>query len=337
MPLHLDEFQGAEFQGFVENIPRDSEYKLVNVLPDENTKDINFSYGVINGEYAKGASITGFNASAPLRDPKQLSKAFGSVAKLQHGQRLDEEQLLHFNRPRDDEEKAQVVEYVYDLTDDLVTGVRDVEEYLRASAVYNGKIDYQDPENDIQVNVNFNFPEDNKLSADNDWDSDDATPLDDIHKAIEQFKSANKRKKPVVMHMTSATEAKLLRNTQLRMQVYGEAQGKRLVTKEDVVNVFDALGFPPYEINDDVVNVGDEGEQQLLDDNKIVLIGDEVGKTFFGPTVENNYNSGIYAITEVQETSPPMQKVFIGETVFPAIKKPSAVVTMTVGETSNTP
>lgn len=330
MPLHLKEFQKEEFQGFVENVPRSKDYKLVDVLPEKNTKDINFSYGVINGEYAKAASITGFNASAPLRDPKQLSKAFGSVAKVQHGSRLDEEQLLHFNRPRDDEERDQVIDYVYDLTDDLVAGVYDIEEYLRAQAVYNGEIDYEDKENDVQVKVDFGIPDDNKLTATTDWGEEDATPLDDIRNAVEQFKKQNKRRKPVVMHMTSATEAKLLTSDQVRIQVYGTENGKKLLTKDDISNVFNALGFPAYEINDDVVDVADEGEKQLLADDKVVFLGEDIGKTFFGPTVENEYNSGIYVVPDIQETNPPRQAVFVGETVFPAIQKPQAIVTMSV-------
>lgn len=330
MPLHLQEFQGEQFQGYVENVPIAKEYKLRNVLPNKTIKDINFSYNVINGKYGQAASITGFNASAPLRDKKDLQKAFGSVAKVQHGTRLDEEELLRFNRPRDDEEKNQAIDYVYDTTDDLIQGVYDVEEYMRAQAVYNGVLEYDDDENDIHLNVDFGIPEGNKISVTTAWSNSASTPLEDIRAAVKQYQKENKRQKPRVMHMTSTTEAHLLNNDQIRVQVYGINNGQRLLTRNDISNVLTALGLPPYEINDDVIDVYGNGEVPLLEDNKVVFLGDELGNTYLGPTVEKNYQSGIYSVTEIKETNPPSQAVFIGETVFPAIKRPQSIVIMSV-------
>src|SRR5699024_7833669 len=99
-----------------------------------------------------------------------------------------------------------------------------------------------------------------------------ATPLTDIQTAVKQFQKTNQRRKPQVMHMTTATEANLLQNEQIRVQVYGNDGGQRLLTSNDLQNVFNALSLPPYQINDDVV-VLEDGEQQLLEDNKVVLIG----------------------------------------------------------------
>lgn len=330
MPLHLDEFQGEEFQGYVENVPLAKDYKLRNVLPTKPIKDINFSYNVINGKYGRAASITGFNASAPLRDKKELEKAFGSVAKVQHGVRLDEEELLRFNRPRDDEEKNQAIDYVYDTTDDLIQGVYDTEEFLRAQAVYKGVLNYNDKENDVQVEVDFGIPAENKLTVTTAWSDPTSTPLADLQTAVNQYKAANKRQKPKVMHMTGATEANLLQNEQIRVQVYGTNNGQRLLTKNDIANVFTALGLPPYELNDDVVDIYGEGEVPLLEDNKVVLLGDDLGKTYIGPTVEKNYQSGIYTVTEIKESNPPSQAVFIGETVFPGLSRPQSIVIMDV-------
>lgn len=330
MPLHIDEFQQEEFQGYVENVPPAREYKLRRFLPNKTTKDINFAYNVIDGKYGQAASITGFNAAAPLRDKNGLAKAFGSVAKVQHGFRLDEEEILKFNRPRDDEEKNQAVEYVYDQTDELINGVYDIEEFMRAQALYNGQLIYDDNENDIHLNITFDIPVANKLTATVAWSDPASKPLDDIQAAVNQFKTANKNQKPVVMHMTSKTEANLLKNSQIRNQVYGNSADQRLLTKNDLQNVFSALGLPPYEINDDVVDLHGTGTTQLLADNKVVLLGDKLGNTFIGPTVEKNFESGIYVVPEIKETNPPSQSVFVGETVFPALQRPSAIVHLTV-------
>lgn len=328
MPLHLDEFGREQLQGYIENVPVAREYLLSALMPETPTSDINFAFNVINGQYAKAASITGWNASAPLRDKKELEKAFGSVAKVQHGVRLDETELLAFNRPRTDQERAAVVDYVYDTTDDLVQGVDDIEEYMRAQVVYNGVLKYDDDENDIHIDVEFGIPTENKLPVTTAWSDPASTPLQDLQAAVKQYQANNQRRKPVVMHMTSATEALLLQNEQIRTQVYGPGNGGKLLTRSDVSNALTALGLPPFVINDDVIVVGDD-EIQLLEDSKVVLLGAELGKTYSGPTVENNYNPGKF-VTPLIEQNPPGQSVIIGKAVFPALQRPKAIVIMSV-------
>lgn len=328
MPLHLDEFQKDQLTGYVQNVPLQRDYLLRNIMPQEPVFDINFAYNVINGQYAQAASITGWNSSAPLRDKKEVEMAFGEVAKLQHQSRLDEKELLAFNRPRTNEEKAKVVEYVYDTTDGLVVGVDDTEEYLRAQAIYKGKLKFNDKQNDIHIDVDFGIPKENKIKSGKNWSDPDSTPLENIQEAVDQYKKKNQRRKPTEMHMTSKTEANLLKNDQIRVQVYGADSGKRLLTKNDLANVFSALSLPPYKVNDDVI-VLDDGETQLLEDDTVALIGSDIGKTFIGPLVENNYTPGKFVEPEIL-TNPPRQIITVGEAAFPALQKPQSIVLLSV-------
>lgn len=328
MPLHLDDFQQPQLQGYIENVPPAREYKLASFMPEKPTFDINFAYNVINGAYAEAASITGWNASAPLRDKRALEKAFAEVAKVQHGARLDEKELLSFNRPRSDQERAQVIDYVYDTTDDLVQGVDDIEEYMRAQAIYTLAMKYDDDENDIHIDFKYEAPAGNKLSVTTPWSDPASKPLTDVQAAVKQYQKKNQRQKPSVMHITSATEAHLLQNEQIRVQVYGESNGGRLLTRNDVQAAFTALSLPNYEINDDVIVVDGE-KKQLLDDNKVVLLGANLGLTMVGPTVENNYNPGKFVTPKI-ETDPPSQTVIVGKAVFPALQRPQSIVIMSV-------
>ncbi|OCA87298.1 major capsid protein [Pseudobacillus wudalianchiensis] len=328
MPLHLDEFQREQLQGYIENIPPQREYKLRAFMPEKPTSDINFAYNVINGEYAKAASITGWNASAPLRDKKALEKEFAEVAKVQHGQRLDEKELLAFNRPRSDQERAQVIDYVYDTTDDLVAGVDDIEEFMRAQAIYTLAMKYDDNENDVHINFEFDAPAGNKMTTTTAWSDPAAKPLSDLQAAVKQYQKENRRQKPAVMHMTSATEALLLQNEQIRTQVYGTSNGGRLLTPNDVQAAFTALGLPRYEINDDVIAL-ETGEVQLLEDNKVVLLGAKLGVTMTGPTVENNYEPGKFVTPKIME-DPPGQAIIVGKAVFPALQRPQSIVILSV-------
>lgn len=329
MPLHLEEFKGEEFQGYIDNVPAERNYLLEPFMPDKNVYDIKFSYNVINRVYARTASITGFNAAAPLRDKDGLAKHFGEVAKVQHGFRVDEEELLRFNRPRSDEERQQAIDYVYDQTDNLVNGVRDVREWMRAQAIYKDNLVYA--ENDVRINVTFGIPAANKITAGTAWSATaTATPLTDLQTAVARFKAANRGQAPAVIHISSAVVSELLMNEQIKAQLFGDPTDRRLVTQADIRTVFGALSLPDFVVNDDEIDNG-EGLERLLPERRLVLLpAGEVGKTMKGVTVEKNYQPGTYVITEIKETNPPQQAVFVGETVFPALQRPSAVVHLNV-------
>ncbi len=328
MPLHLNEFQQPQLTGYVQNVPPAREYLLASFMPEQPVYDINFAYNVINGKYAPAASITGWDASAPLRDTKEQERAFGQVSKVQHGFRLNETQLLQYNRPRAEGEANAVVEGIYTSTDELTQGVDDIKEYMRAQAIYNGVLKYEDEENDVYLNIDFEIPAENQLTSSISWDDENSNPLTDLQAAVKQYQDSNQKQKPSVMHMTSATEALLLNNEQIRTQIYGNDSGRRLLTTADIQNVLNALGLPSYQINDDVIVVNDE-EIQLLDDNKVVLLGANLGSTMIGPTVENDYNPGKFTVPTIK-TNPPEQSVIVGEAPFPALKRAKAIVTMSV-------
>lgn len=326
MPLHLAEFSREAFQGYIENLPPAKTRILERFMPIKPVYDIKFSYNVINGKYARTASITGFNAGAPLRTKQGLEKAFGEVAKVQHGFRLDEEELLRFNQPRSDEEQQSVVEYIYDQTDELVEGVRDVEEWMRAQAIYTGKLQYN--ENDIKLDIDFGVPAGNKLTlvgSDAFSDHTNSQPLTVLQQMVQTYKNANKQKNPGEMHMSTAMLNDILANAQVKNHIYGSPTDARIVTRDQLQTLFESLGLPRFVINDDVVETN-EGEVRLLPERRIVFLPNgTLGNLYQGITVENNYKPGMYVVTEIKETNPPMQAVYVGETIFPALAIPSAV------------
>lgn len=328
MVLHLEEFQKEALLAYVQNVPAQREYKLRSILPQEPVDDINFAYNVVNGVYGAAASITGWNASSPLRDKKALEVAYGEVAKIQHGVRLDEKELLKFERPRSDAEKQRVIDYVYDTTDELVMGVDDTEEFLRAQAIYTLGLKYDDDVNDIHIDIQFDAPAGNKMSVTTPWSDPAAVPLADLQAGVTQFKSTNQRRRPVGMHMTSATEALLLQSEQIRTQIYGTNNGGRLLTSADVQNAFTALGLPAYEINDDVINI-DGTETPLLEDGKVVMFGADLGQTMIGPVYENGFVPGKFTTPKIMQ-DPPGEAIIVGEAAFPALKRPQSIVILDV-------
>lgn len=326
--LHLDEFQQAALKAYVENTPPAREYLLSRFLPDEDTDDLDFAFNIVNGKYGKAASITGWNAAAPLRDKKEIEKATASVTKVQHGERLDEKQLLNYRKPRSEAMQQRAVDYVYETTDDLSQGVDDIKEYMRAQALYTGGMSYHDDVNDIHVDFTLDLPAGNRITVTTPWADAAANPLKDLQAAVKQFQKENQRRKPATIHMTSATEALLLQNEAIRTQIFGSQNGGQLLTPGNIQAVFSALGLPSYEINDDVIEM-ESGEVPLLEDGKVVMLGNELGKTFIGPTVENDYEPGKFVQTVVK-VDPPEQKIIMGEAVYPAVMRPQAILIMSV-------
>jgi len=157
---------------------------------------------------------------------------------------------------------------------------------MRAQVLYTGRLKYDDDENDIHIDVDFGIPAENKLPVTTAWDNAASNPLTDIQAAVEQYKKQNQRRKPLEMHMTSTTFSWLLKNEQIKTQFFGNATDRRLLTDADINQVISSLKLPPIVINDDVINLYGGGEVPLLADGKVVFFGDNLGKTFIGPTAE---------------------------------------------------
>lgn len=327
--LTLDQFAGDEFQGYVENVPPTRNYLLSRLLPVKNVYDLKFSYNVINKQYARTASITGFNADAPLRTKDGLSRAFGEVAKVQHGFKIDEEELLRFKNPRQNtDEQTDAINYVYDQTDNLIQGVYDLEEWMRAQVAYKGLLTYS--ENNVKLAIDFNVPVGNKLTATNAWtDAALSSPLTDLQAVVDQYKAVNRGQVPTEIHISSTVKANMMKSQAIIRQVYGDASSQRLVTDDQLTAVLNSLSLPPLVVQDMEIDNG-SGLERLLPVRRIVAFGQgEIGKTFYGPTVEKNFQTGLYVLPIVEE-KPPRQEVYVGETVFPALQNVNGVVWMDV-------
>ena len=325
--LTLDQFAGEEFQGYIENVPAARNYLLSRFLPNDTVFDLKFAYNVINKVYTRTASITGFDSDAPLRDKDGLSKAFGEVAKVQHGFRISEEELLRFTNPRRDAERQKAIDYVYDQTDNLVQGVYDLEEWMRAQAIYKGVLTYS--ENGVELAIDYGIPSANKLTATVAWNQASNSPLTDLQAVVDRFKAANNGQVPAEIHISSTVKADLMKSAAIVLQVYGDADSRRLVTNDDLNGVLNSLALPKLVVQDMEVDNG-AGNERLLPVRRIVALpSGEVGKTYLGPTIEKNFDAGMYVLPVI-ENKPPRQEVYVGETVFPAIKEPNKIVWMDV-------
>ncbi|MDQ0427681.1 hypothetical protein QOZ98_000506 [Planomicrobium stackebrandtii] len=335
MVLEYEDFAQPTLTTFVENVRSPRTYPLAAVFPEEPTDDIDFAYGIITQQYAKAASITGFNSSAPLRSQKELEKVTGELSKLQHALYLDEKDLYKFSNPRTDAERQRIIDRTLTSVGDLSIGVQDTKELLRAQATYNGRIEYRDSVNKTGVDVVFDRPAGNDITTTVPWtDKVNSTPLADLEAAVTQYKAENGQVAPARLHITSATESLLKGNEEIRVQVFGSVSGgSRRLNSEDIQGALTELGIPRYAIDDNFTVMEDvDGDDLIvkhLSDDKVVLFADTLGKTMIGPTKEKGWATGVFAKPIVME-DPEGEKVIVGEATFPAFEKQNSTVIVTI-------
>jgi hypothetical protein len=326
--LSLDQFKQPEFLGYVENRVLPRKYLLKAISDTDTTYDLTFDYDVFTQTYAPSASITGWNSGAPLRDKEGFKTLTQEVAKIQHGFRLDEREQLKFMNPRVQAERDRAIQRVYDQTDRLIVGVNDTEEWLRAQATYNGVIVYSN--NDVVINVDFGLTA--KVTPTVLWSNRaTATPSDDLRAAIKAYKDANAGEAPRYIDLSGDVMLDLILNTQIRGALFG-VNSAMIPTREQVQALITQIADAPIEIRvqDDVVSLDGASPTRLLEARTVALLGEKPIITVQGPTVEKNFEPGIYVLPITKEGPPPSEEVYVGESAFVAVQKPSQIYRLSV-------
>ncbi len=326
--LSLEQFKQPEFLGYVENRVLPRQYLLKAISAEDTTYDIDFSYDVFTQTYAPSASITGWNSGAPLRDKQGLKTITQEVAKIQHGFHLTEREQLKFTNPRVENERQRAIQRVYDQTDRLIEGVNDTEEWLRAQAVYNGAIIYN--KNDVQINVTFGLSA--KVTPTVLWsDRINATPLDDLRVAVKAYKDANAGQAPRYIDLSGDALLDLMLSTQVRGALFG-VNSAMLPTREQVQSIITQIADASIAIrvNDDVVSLEGATPTRLLEARTVALLGEKPIITVKGPTIEKGFEPGIYVLPIINQGPPPSEEVYVGESAFVGVQKPSQIYRLSV-------
>ncbi|MEK4193274.1 major capsid protein [Paenibacillus sp. FSL L8-0323] len=327
--LSLDQFKKPTFLGYVENRILPKQYLLKAISEFDVTFDLTFDYDVFTQTYVPSAAITGWNAGAPLRDKQGLKTLTQEIAKIQHGIRIDEREQLKFMNPRVEAERERAIQKVYDQTDRLIEGVEDSEEWLRGQAVYVGTIVYQS--NDVKINVDFNLPA--IVTVATPWSNrETSTPIDDIRVAFTNYKRANGGALPVYMDMSGDTLLDLMLNKQVRSGLYGVNSAMVPNQTEIEALIRKTVSSPQLviRVNDDEISLEGATPARLLPIRTVALLGEQPIITVHGPTVEKDFNPGIYVIPKSDMGPPPQDEIYVGESAFVGVKKPSQIYRLSV-------
>lgn len=336
MVLELREFQKSTLTPILQQDDISETLHLASVFPAAQSYDNGYAFDVIKQAARQASRITGFNATAPIRGFADIEQISGKLTKIQDSYYFDENDLLKINRPRTPEERESTInESLRDVVE-LSRGIDYTVEYLRAQLVYNGRLLYTDAGTEVSLDIQLDRPDGNDIAVTNVWDGAGATPIEDLQAAVAQYESENNGAAPDRMDISQKVESALLRNEQIRTEVYGAEHGGRIVRRAQLQELLSELGLPMYYVNKDktaFVSIVD-GVKKLetrkhLDDEKVVLYANEMGATVHGITVENNYGHGKF-VEPVMEQNPRTESIIVGEAVIPALKAINSNVIMTV-------
>lgn len=339
MVLEDTRLQQASLKAFVKEADNlrsqetPNQYPLASAYPLEEVEEIENVYNIVEQQINASASITGFNAGAPIKNKGQGKQAIASLTKIQNANFLDEIEMYHYRNPRNDAERQKIVDGVLMDTNELSVSVDDTVEYIRSQMAYNGRVDYLDPMTQTRLTFDLDRPEENNITVASEWGTDKATPVTDLQNAVKQFQKTNGRKKPEIINMNSTTYNKLISSGQIKRELFNDTNSPRIVKDEDVTALFNSVKLPQIVIDDTETAIENElGEietHEHLEDDKVILRSSVLGSTMSGPSVENNFEKGKFVVTVIDK-DPVTEKTIVGQVVMPVTKNVNGTVHLNV-------
>lgn len=344
MVLEDKRLQQASLKSFVKEADKlrsedtPNQYPLASAYPVEEVEEIENVYNIVEQQINASASITGFNAGAPIRNKGQGKQAIASLTKIQNANFLDEIEMYHYRNPRNDSERQKIIDGVLIDTNELSVSVDDTVEYIRSQMAYNGRVDYADPMTQTRLTFDLDRPKENNITVANEWGTEQGAPITDLQNAVKQFQKTNGRKKPEVINMNSTTYNKLVGSGQIKTELFNDTNSPRIVKDDDVTALLNSVKLPQIVIDDTETAIENElGEietHEHLADDKVVLRSSVLGSTMSGPSVENNFEKGKFVITVIDK-DPVTEKTIVGQVVMPVTKNVNGTVYLDVAPTGS--
>uniref|UniRef100_A0A6M3JUI2 Putative capsid protein n=1 Tax=viral metagenome TaxID=1070528 RepID=A0A6M3JUI2_9ZZZZ len=168
------------------------------------------------------ADVIEYNASAPLKTRRVVTKTTGDIPKIAIKRQMDEKDYNEYNTlkalARGDESRNALLDLVFGDIDFCYTGVMSRTEYLAMQALSYGVIALTTSNNNgiiTEANCDFGVPAANKGAVALQWSqASGATPLDDIRTIVDNQAASGYTYEYMVMDKTALGE--LQANTQVK-------------------------------------------------------------------------------------------------------------------------
>lgn len=334
---HLVQFQPAGLRALVNLTDQQQEETFADTyLPTVQTFDRKFAYDIVkNNEYI--AAYIGFGAEPPYIDRDAVASKMGTIAYFGLADIVTYEELQAIHEARNDAEKANVIEAITNKNVLILNGLRRLMYLAKMETLFKGQMTFNKADGEKnQVTFDFGIPASNKvaLTAGADFDDPDFDIVGFIMEQVAAYQEANNGKSPEVMVGSYEIQSKILKNPNIIIEA-GRPTGSTRISVDEMNAVFASFGLPRYTVIEErTVRYRRNGDntdmvKEVVPVNRLTFLSRGVGEYLQGPTLENNFQPGLYL--ENEDLKAPIRSVLTGVGAgFPAPSNPSLIFHMDV-------
>lgn len=324
---HLREMQEPALRGLVVQITDNQAPSLADeFLPNGQTFSTTFAYDIVKKSNHIAAYI-GFGAEPPVIDRDAVASRMGEIAKLGLKYIATEEELLALNQARSDAERSAMVDQLTVKAADLVNALNKRVDVSKLEALLKGTFSYN--KNGVKVNVNFGVDAPTVKSGAEAWSEATAKPLSDLIAWNDAYVTKNGKSADAII-MSREAAALLQTNEEFIVEARGTAGTFSRISANEVNDVLAGYGLPPVRIQAQRsvtvkdIYTGNDEVIEFLPKYRVVFASRGAGQFLFGPTVENNYQPGIF-LGAYDNRNPIMSVIETIAAGVPVIENPDLI------------
>jgi hypothetical protein len=358
----LEELSNPTFLGFIRSVPEPEEFlgSSEGFLPNRTVPTLEYEYILGAGGAAAKASIMahvmGWDSEAPIasrRTPPNMapSTVRGELPPIKRKAKLSEKEIIKYMQPRPGtSDRADVLDYIYDTTTELVTAVQARMEWLRMQAISEDRVKID--QEGVDVEIDFGVPTTQQYDINTDdnlsvwWeDTTNSNPISDLDYVCNQYEIDHMGVRPTRMIADVTTQQVLLNNVNLRDLARGPGAPTFRLTVDELNALFQIYQLPTLQTYDVTLLEEDHNGSYVtvrpFNRRKAVLLPPtsiQLGNTLIGPTAESRNIPGVaytpYAPGIVGSVygkdEPPSEWVKVAAVAFPTLPGAEFIVQMTV-------
>lgn len=328
---HIEELQKPALRGLIdESIELREETPTFGsrFLPNETTSSTTFTYDIIKGNKHLAAMI-GYGSEPPVMDRDAVANKMGELAKIGIKDIITEEELLALNQSRNDAEHAEMIAKLQRKAINISNAILDRVEVMKLEAIATGKLSYN--KNNVKVGFDYGVPSEHQivLTGANTWDNVDHDALADLIDWAAKYEETNGKAADAIL-MPREIFALLAKNKVIISEARPNTAAAR-VSQAEVNEVLAGFALPAIEIvknrKSTVRNMytGVDEVIEFYPQNRVVFVSEGVGNFLFGPTVENEFNPGVFV--DAYDKKEPIQSILRGVAAgFPIMEDPKLLL-----------
>lgn len=325
---HLDQFKKPALRALVDLTTAETPLTVADrFLPTEETYNRQFAYDIVKNNSFLAAYI-GYGAEPPVVDRNAIANKMGEIAYFGLQDIVTYEELQAIHEARNNGEKTGAIDKITIQAIDLLNGMNKLINIAKMEALTKGTFTYNG--NNVKAGFTYDIPAENKvaLTVGNDFNTADFDAIGFLSDEVDKYVVAN-GKTPDVMWVSRELNAKLLKNANIIAEA-GRPTGSIRVSQDELTAVLDAFGLPSIQV------IGQRSTswkdsytdailtREFMPVNRIVMLSEGAGKYLLGPTLENDFQPGLFL--EAKDKDDPIRSII--QTFgagFPILEKPSLV------------